>query len=243
MIPELSDFYSILNSSTKDPKFHEVERLREKLIENRTYINSIDPGAGSLSTASSNRMIRNIAKSSLSSSSQCSFLYHLAKTRNTRRIVEFGTSFGISSIYLAYGASKGRVFTFEGVPEIAQKAEEHFMHLGLKNIELITGQIDHTLPAFLNSQDEFDLVFMDGNHKKIPTLKYFESMLPKMSSGGIFIIDDIYWSEEMRSAWSIIKKHPRTKSTLDFYQFGLVLLDSKRSSRLKIRLPLKWLFS
>lgn len=241
-IPETVKLSTIFSSSSKDPKFHEIENLRKKLIENETSIYSVDPGAGSLATASLNRIIRNIAKSSLSSPGQCAFLYQLAKSRNSKRIIEFGTSFGISTAYLASGASKGTVFTFEGVSEIAKKAEENFKHLGLENIELIAGQIDHTLPGFLNNHDEFDLVFMDGNHRLIPTLKYFESLLPKMSSGAVFIIDDIYWSKEMKEAWSKIKKHPNTKGTIDFYQFGLVFLESERAFDIKIRPPLKWLF-
>jgi len=65
-------------------------------------------------------------------------------------------------------------------------------------------------------------VFFDGNHRKEPTLKYFKQCLKKTNDNSIFIFDDIYWSEEMESAWNEIKANPEVSITVDLFELGLV---------------------
>ncbi|RJE17072.1 o-methyltransferase, partial [Aspergillus sclerotialis] len=74
------------------------------------------------------------------------FLYQICKTINAKTIVEAGTSFGVSTIYLALAVSenvsatggKGRVIATENEPEKAKKAKEHWSQCG----ELVSGVID-----------------------------------------------------------------------------------------------------
>ena len=44
-------------------------------------------------------------------------------------ILELGTSFGITTSYLAAANQNGFVITMEGAPEIAKQAERHFQHI------------------------------------------------------------------------------------------------------------------
>ena len=46
------------------------------------------------------------------------------------------------------------------------------------------------------------MVFVDGNHRWIPTLRYFETLMPMISESGMIIFDDIHWSGEMEDAWA-----------------------------------------
>ena len=67
-----------------------------------------------------------------------------------------------------------------------------------------------------------DLVFLDGNHRKKPVLEYFEKVLENIAPASLIIIHDIHWSGEMEEAWSIIRKHPKVKMTIDIFSAGLV---------------------
>jgi hypothetical protein len=42
----------------------------------------------------------------------------------------------------------------------------------------------------------------------------------------MFIVDDIYWSEDMELAWKMIKEHPKVTSTIDIFQMGIVFFNS-----------------
>jgi len=69
---------------------------------------------------------------------------------------------------------------------------------------------------------QLDFVFVDGNHQKEATLKYFEWCLPKAHEGTLLIFDDIYWSEGMKAAWNEIKANPKVTVTIDLFWIGLV---------------------
>jgi predicted O-methyltransferase YrrM len=78
--------------------------------------------------------------------------------------VEFGTSFGISTLHLAAGVRDnggGRVITSEFEPSKAERARENFASGGLADlIELREGDAVQTLARDL--PDQVDLVLLDG---------------------------------------------------------------------------------
>jgi predicted O-methyltransferase YrrM len=74
-----------------------------------------------------------------------------------------------------------------------------------------------------------DLVFFDGNHKKEPTLSYFEQCLPHIHPGTIFLFDDIHWSAGMEEAWNIIRNHPKVRVSIDLYHLGIVFFREELS--------------
>ena len=65
-------------------------------------------------------------------------------------ILEIGTSLGITTAYLALAIPDAKIITLEGCPELSRKAREHFDRLGIKNIELIEGRFEETLPVALD---------------------------------------------------------------------------------------------
>ena len=66
------------------------------------------------------------------------------------------------------------------------------------------------------------LIFIDGNHQKEATLKYFERLLTIAHNDSVFIFDDIHWSIGMEEAWEEIKNHPAVTVTIDTYFWGFV---------------------
>jgi predicted O-methyltransferase YrrM len=115
----------------------------------------------------------------------------------------------------------------EGSQSISRVAMETFAKLGLKNIKMILGDFDITLPTILKNIKEVDLAFIDGNHRKDATIDYFEKILTVSHKNTVFIFDDINWSEGMKEAWEIIIANPKTKASLDFYAFGVVLINDR----------------
>ncbi|NJO70179.1 MAG: class I SAM-dependent methyltransferase [Bacteroidetes bacterium] len=95
------------------------------------------------------------------------------------------------------------------------------------NVQVIQGNFDDELPALLKRLGKADFVFIDGNHKKEFTLKYFEELLGYSHNETVIIFDDINWSPGMMDAWEEIKSHPRSRVCLDLFRLGIVLLDPK----------------
>jgi predicted O-methyltransferase YrrM len=85
---------------------------------------------------------------------KAAFCYQLCRAGNIRRIVEVGTSFGVSTLYLAAavrdniraGGGSGLVIGTEYEPEKAKAARGHFAEAGLGEfIDLREGDLRETL--------------------------------------------------------------------------------------------------
>jgi len=123
--------------------------------------------------------------------------------------------------------TSAKIFTFEGADEIAALAQTNFDIFTLKNIEIIKGNIDVTLPGFLSKKPTIDLAYIDANHKYEPTISYFNQVLSCSGEDSIIIIDDIHWSKEMNLAWHEIKKHPRVSVSMDLFEAGIIFLNQE----------------
>ena len=195
-----------------------------------------DFGAGSALAKGSRRKISEITKYASKSPKYGQLLFRLAAHFKSAEILELGTSMGISSLYLAAGNKTSNLTTMEGSTALAARAKENFKSLHSKNIRLIEGNFDNTLPDFLQSAGQLDLVFFDGNHRKEPTLNYFRQCLAKKHSGSLFIFDDIHWSDGMTEAWEEIKANPEVSITIDLHQMGLVFFrEGKEKQHFVIR--------
>ena len=199
-----------------------VEAIREKLLTDNRTIEVTDFGAGSKTINYKTRKVADIARTSAKPAKYGQLLFRLVNHFQPRHVFELGTSLGITSAYLAEAARKAQVYTFEGCPTIASVAKENFDYLHLRNITQITGNLDQTLQPQLEQIPQLDFAFFDGNHRYEPTMRYFNLCLAKANEHSVFVMDDIYWSSEMKRAWQEIKNHPQVGQTIDLYFIGLV---------------------
>lgn len=202
-----------------------IEQLRSQLLQTTDTIEVEDFGAGSAVIKSNRRVVKKMAQSSLKPKKFAQLLFRIVNYYQPQTIVELGTSFGITTSYLASGNNQALVYTCEGAPSIANIAQQNFNLLNLNNTILLQGDFAKTLPVLLQTLTNIDLAFIDGNHRKQPTLDYFEQLLPKTTAHSILIFDDIHWSAEMESAWEIIKQHPSVTLSIDLFFIGLVFFN------------------
>ena len=117
-------------------------------------------------------------------------LYMLARGCGARTIVEFGTSFGISTLHLAAALRDnggGRLITSEFEPSKVVRARDHLTAGGLIDlVEIRQGDALQTLSTDL--PDTIDLVLLDGAKALYPEiLGLVES---RLKSGALIVADN-----------------------------------------------------
>lgn len=124
------------------------------------------------------------------SPSQGMLLHLLVRMIGARRILEFGTLAGYSTIWLARGlAAGGRVVTIESDAKHAAVARENFGRAGVADrVEQRVGAALDVLPG-LAGGEPFDLVFIDADKANIPA--YFAWSLDHTRRGGVIIVDNV----------------------------------------------------
>ncbi|MEC9303847.1 MAG: class I SAM-dependent methyltransferase [Bacteroidota bacterium] len=228
--PFLYNFITqVINQNNKNKHFKSIEKLRKDLKLSNEFINITDYGAGSSVNNAKRRKISDIAKYSAKNKKFGELIYRISQYFNANVIIELGTSLGISTLYLALANSQSIVYTLEGCPETLKIAERSFKTKDVKNIITIEGDFKNTLKPCLQKIKNVDLIFIDGNHQKEPTISYFETFLQYSNNDTVFIFDDIYWSSGMEKAWKYIITHKKTTLTIDLFHLGIVFIKKELS--------------
>jgi predicted O-methyltransferase YrrM len=212
----------VLNDGDVYPEYALVEQLRRQLEKDGTLLSIEDLGAGSTLKSTRQRSVGELARHAAKPKKLGQLLFRIARYYQPGTILELGTSLGLSTAYLAAGGKEPRVFTIEGAPAVAAVAEKNFMSLEWGNIDLTVGNFDTVLEPTLDRAGGVDLAFIDGNHRLEPTLRYFNSLIGRVSASSMLIFDDIHWSREMEEAWDSIKKDKRVYLTIDLFFIGFV---------------------
>jgi len=116
-------------------------------------------------------------------------LRRLIVENNSKHIIEFGTSFGISTIYLADAARQtgGKVITTELLENKAEKALQNIEEAGLSNwVEVKIGDAMQTMKAH---HTPIDFLFLDG--WKDLYLPLFKMLEPCFYTGTIIYADNM----------------------------------------------------
>ncbi len=205
--------------------FEGIEAIRAKLVQDQSQITVRDLGAPSQYFKSDKRTIATVAASSLAPAKMALLLYRLASHIKAKQIVELGTSLGVSTLYLSK-CTNATIYTFEGNMSMINIALTNFESRGANNVVLVEGNIDETLPEFVEVNRKLDFVLMDANHQYEPTIKYFNLLVERMTSDSIVVVDDIYLSKEMAKAWKEVRGHELVYGSMDFFRFGLLFFDS-----------------
>jgi predicted O-methyltransferase YrrM len=211
-----------LNDKKHYPAYDKVEGLRQQLLKDKTVLNIEDFGAGSSVTKTNQRTIASITQSVAKPKKFGQLLFRIIKAYQPKTILELGTSLGITTSYLSLAKPDSNIITMEGAKEVAAVAKNNFTSLGLQNVLIKEGNFDNTLAFVISPLSSIDFVFIDGNHRREPTERYFLQLLSKTNNDSILVFDDIHWSREMEQAWETIKKHPSVRCTIDLFFIGIV---------------------
>ncbi|EXF73882.1 hypothetical protein CFIO01_07347 [Colletotrichum fioriniae PJ7] len=129
---------------------------------------------------------------------KCALVYLLLRATGARHVVEAGTSFGVSTIWLALAVGQnataqganGKVIATENEPAKAEKAREHWSRAGPEVepwIELREGDLRETLKT--NLPGEVDFLLLDiWSQLAMPTLALVR---PHLKPGALIVIDNI----------------------------------------------------
>lgn len=227
-----SPFFYALNKEVlrkkSFPQAGDIEDLRSDLSKNHKKVELKDLGAGSRVNKSNYRSISEIARVSAGNKKDLALLHNLASWVEAENILELGSNLGLGTLALSTAKTAKKVVTIEGDPTLAAMAVKNLEKLG-SNAEVIAGSFEDNLDLAFEKLKTVDLAYLDGNHKKTPTLNYFNRIKEYSHNDTVIVIGDIHWSEEMEDAWDEIKSDQAVAATADIFSMGLVFFKKELS--------------
>lgn len=119
------------------------------------------------------------------------FLYLVGRSVVARRVVEFGTSFGISTIYLAAAVADnggGKVIGTELEPSKHEVATRHLAQAGFAEIAEV--RLGDAMETLRDVEGPIDMVLLDGwKDLYRPVL---DLLTPKLRKGAVVLADNIF---------------------------------------------------
>ena len=143
------------------------------------------------------------------------FCYHVCRALRARRIVEAGTSFGVSTLYLAaavrdnlrHDRQHGTVLATEYEPEKAAFARRHFAEAGLDRfVDLREGDLRQTL---VNVEGPIDFMLVDiWTPMALPALTL---IAPLLRGGAVVVCDNTTLFREAYTDYFAFVNDPRNR--------------------------------
>jgi predicted O-methyltransferase YrrM len=168
------------------------KRARTDLLRIALVAPFVIPDFFGLRKVDDRRLSRNMRKAYIPvSRSQGHLLYLVARSIDARRIVEFGTSFGISTLYLASAVKDnggGIVVGSENEPSKHAKANLHLREAGLDRFADV--RLGDAMKTLADVEAPIDMVLLDGwKELYLPMLKLLE---PKLRPRAVVLADNIF---------------------------------------------------
>ena len=114
----------------------------------------------------------------------------LARSIGAKRIMELGSGFGYSGLWLVRALpNDGRLILTDGNEPFKQEAEEYFSRIGKK--DLLDFRVGDSVEILRNETMKLDLIFNDVDKEAYPEV--VDIAYEKLRTGGLLITDNTIW--------------------------------------------------
>lgn len=215
--PFLFDLYNEVINHRDANESNQLKKLRT-VANPHAIIEYTDPRNLKSVSTTIGKLTRNVA-----SRHKFSYLLHqLINHQGYNRILEAGTSLGINASYLG-STNASKIWTMEGIDEIADLAIERLKKLEMDHVRVIKGLVEHTFRDSLSLNPE--LIFLDADHRSEALFWYLRTIKEMNVRPRCIVIHDIYWSKDMTRAWKQIIADATYNLTIDIFQAGIIFPD------------------
>ncbi|MBD3233553.1 MAG: O-methyltransferase [candidate division Zixibacteria bacterium] len=119
------------------------------------------------------------------------FLQQIATIMDARNVVELGSGFGYSALWLAAGMPQdGRIICTDTSEEYRDMAVKYFKEANLES--MLDFRVGDALEIIKEIDIPIDIIYNDVDKHGYP--EAFDLSVPKLRKGGIFITDNVLWS-------------------------------------------------
>jgi predicted O-methyltransferase YrrM len=234
--PFVFDLLTHCTKNSIDPSIRcELKELLRRMRRDTRVIQKTDWGTGK----SGRVKVKNMAVKSTQPLQQAIFIARLAQHLGCKKMVELGTSLGITAAAMGRINTEAQVISIEGCANTAEIARENLNRYHLNHVKVISGEAMQVMTEMKTEMLSADFVFIDCNHTYRATEQFIQFFEASDNPHLTMVLDDIYWSREMNDAWRWLISKNTFAISIDFFHFGVVF---KRQGKVKedftLRLPL-----
>jgi predicted O-methyltransferase YrrM len=115
----------------------------------------------------------------------------------------------------------GRLLTFEPNKVWAPIARGNLDAIGTR-FELTVGTFEENIDRMLRSGEQIDIAFIDAIHTSEFVVPQFQIVAARLAPGGLVLLDDIDFSDDMRSCWELLRGDSRVAASVEVDRVGVL---------------------
>jgi len=154
------------------------------------------------------------------------FLHHLVKNADPEFVLELGTGFGCSSIFMALAFNGKQIFSvddYRGDTTLSQAVPQgNLEKCGVADKVTLV----HQDARFFIGAPNPDLVFMDASHNKVDLLSEYAAIESALPENHIIVIDDLFSTDVKEFAVDLLKKDCYDLCLMPKFHDGMAVLTS-----------------
>jgi predicted O-methyltransferase YrrM len=183
-------------------------------------------------------------------------LHHLIDHFKPKRVLEVGTHIGASTSWIASLLSRhmkedglGFQLTTVDIKDVNSESDKYWLKFGsaqsprermrkLGVIDRVHFVAQDSLDYFANSKDEFDFVFLDGNHRASHVYREIPMLLERLTENGVILMHDYFpdgkplWPQEpaIIGPYEAVLRHRKEGKPLVALPLGALPWETKYGS-------------
>lgn len=228
--PELEAVHKAIiwarNYRRHESRFRDIEALRSILYADTTPMTDLrhEPPIGLVASQESTKPRWG------------ALLHGLIQYTQTQRALELGTTFGISSLYIArglldvYPVRTCSLISLESDYELARIAERQLNRLGYSDFaQVMDGERSYSLDRALEQVAPLQFVHMSAVAEGAMLPDQIALVMPHAVNGTVIAVEGIHASSGHTRAWQTIKELPRVAAAVDLWKWGILIIgETKR---------------
>lgn len=164
-------------------------------------------------------------------------LHTIVRTMGSEHVMELGTFWGMSGMFLLEALSTvgpGTHLTTVELTESSHARAQALLTAHYGNlVSCILGRTEEVVPELARTLTGVDFLFHDAGHSREDYVNDFAAALPCLAPGAVVLLDDIHWYDPHWSdtdprcyeGWMEVTRHPRVRRAGELgEEMGIVLL-------------------
>ncbi len=152
-------------------------------------------------------------------------LFRLSRYFHPKQIVDFGSSTGLSSLYMATPFKDVCVTAMERDPEVASLCRLNIKRTQVENVKVVVGDLKNKTRELVSSGVCFDFIHFGRSCSTSDIRSLVEILSGTFSWSTVILISDIYRTEEKENLWQDLKNMPGVRVSLELFFYGILIFD------------------